>query len=213
MVRSHSDAETRQSLCTIVNSIPVVVLDWSQQLDRSVPCAMLSWIGDVNLYSDVTVWNFTHAKLYEGYGAGDIATRSWWPLLLLMNHTVLTPARVWQDRNNPLRLRASRLDGGASSPLPIAKVDKRNITEWQNERKKLKEMEVITPLPPLLLLSPEPSAHFITPHHLGGNFPTSVATRMSTTTWSHSSLENSSEICTFLHLPAFQPVAFPWRFV
>jgi hypothetical protein len=42
--------------------------------------------------------------------------------LLLFNHTVFTLIRVWQDLDNPLRLRASRLDGGApprypSSPL------------------------------------------------------------------------------------------------
>jgi len=37
----------------------------------------------------------------------------------------------------------------------------------------------------------------------------SVAARKSITAWSHFSVENSSEICTCGHLPAFQPVAFP----
>ena len=46
----------------------------------------------------------------------------------------------------------------------------------------------------------------------GWNFPMSVAARKSITAWSHFSMENSSEICTCRHLPAFHPVAFPNTF-
>ena len=47
---------------------------------------------------------------------------------------------------------------------------------------------------------------------LGGNFPTSVAARKSITPCWHISMENSSDICTCRHLPAFQPGAFPTVF-
>jgi len=45
--------------------------------------------------------------------------------------------------------------------------------------------------------------------HLGRNFPNSVGARKSITPWSHSSTENSSDICMCLYLPTFQPIAFP----
>src|SRR5258705_7816036 len=50
------------------------------------------------------------------------------------------------------------------------------------------------------------------PPVLGGNFPTSVATRKPITALSHFSMESSSETCTCRHLPALHPVAFPTSF-
>src|ERR1700687_1539175 len=79
------------------------------------------------------------------------------------------------------------------SPTKCKKIDKNIRTEKRDHRTK------------------EPAG----PHsstRLGGNFPTSVAARKSITAWSHFSMENSSETCTCLHLPAFQPVAFPTAF-
>jgi len=47
--------------------------------------------------------------------------------LFCFNHTVFTLTRVWQDLNDPLRLRARRLDGGASPLLPFVPTDKWNV--------------------------------------------------------------------------------------
>jgi len=67
---------------------------------------------------------------------------------------------------------------------------------------------------PLLLRRPLPAGSYSSaarcppalapPLVLGGNFPTSVAARKSITTWSHFSMESSSETFTCRHLPALQ---------
>jgi hypothetical protein len=48
--------------------------------------------------------------------------------------------------------------------------------------------------------------------HLGGNFPTSVPARESTTACSHTSLGISLQICRCLHMSAFRPIAYPATF-
>jgi len=45
-------------------------------------------------------------------------------LVLMFNHTVLTLIRVWQDPDDPLRLQASWLEGGAPPPLLFVPADK-----------------------------------------------------------------------------------------
>jgi hypothetical protein len=66
-----------------------------------------------------------------------------------------------------------------------------------------------------LMHTKKPKRETTEPHsspHLGGNFPTSVVAKKSNTALLHFSIENSSEICRCLHLPAFQPVACPTAF-
>jgi len=135
-------------------------------------------------------------------------------LFVCFNYTVFTLIRVWQDLDNPLRLQTSRLDGKApppprypSSPLTYGSC------EMDQKRKDKKRKENVckstAASPPHLSYSLWPLHTAI---HLGGNFPTSVAAIKFITAWSPSSMENSSEICTGRHLPAFQPVAFPTSF-
>jgi len=110
----------------------------------------------------------------------------------------------------PLCLRASRLDGGAPPPPPLVATDKWKI--WERHKGKKERKNGITPLPPVPLLSHKPWARSIPLLHLGGNFPTSVATKKSITAWSQSCMVKSSEICPCRHLPAFQPITFSTPF-
>jgi len=95
---------------------------------------------------------------------GDTSCRQVRFFVFCFNHTVFTLIRVWQDLNNRLRLRASRLDGGAPSPLPFVPVDKWELN-WEKDTKerKKKKRERLNPAtapntPDPRALSPLPAA-------------------------------------------------------
>jgi len=135
-------------------------------------------------------------------------------LILCFNHTVFTVIRVWLDLDNPLRLWPSRLEGWALPLLPIILADiwklKDGPEKTMKDKKTKENIYTSTASSPPHLSQPLGPLH--TAIHLGGNLPTSVAARKSMTTWSHSSMENSSEICMCRHLPTFQPITFPTTF-
>jgi len=81
-----------------------------------------------------------------------------------------------------LRLRASRLEGGAPTYYPLS-----SLTKARERRREKKDW----PLWPACLTPEE-------------NFPTSLATRKSCTAMSDLSLENSSDTCARWHRPPFQ---------
>jgi len=78
---------------------------------------------------------------------------------------------------------------------------KQTETKWETDRPRSKHLLIC-----LCSSCPGSSASF------GRDFPTSVTARKCITVWSHPSMEKSSEICTYRHLPTFHPVAFPTAF-
>jgi len=79
------------------------------------------------------------------------------------------------------------------------------MDQKRNDKKRKENIYQSTAASPPCVSQPLCPLH--TAIHLGGNFPTSVAARKFITPWSHSSMENSSEICTCWHLPACLPLS------